>query len=158
MSYIQWRVALRSHTAENARGGSSAGEEVDKKSQKRAYKTAERGRRAAEWGKSIQRRPVDCDGGLKKKGSWETKGTNHCLDPVCLRPSVLLQLRVTIAAGTHLWTWVGGGAQRKLLWHPPTTHTHTLNTPTPVFFWCDPVEPPFTSIRPPSQPLLTGQL
>lgn len=64
--------------------------QAQKKSQKRAYKTAERGWRAAEWEKSIQRRPVDCDGGPKKKGRRETKEAEHCLDPVCLRPSVLL--------------------------------------------------------------------
>lgn len=91
---VKRRAAL-SHCTECQRRLWQRGREVAKKknkrrSQKRAYKTAERGWRAAEWGKSIQRRPVDCDGGSQKKGRPETKGAKHCLGPVCLRPSVLL--------------------------------------------------------------------
>lgn len=53
-----------------------------------------------------------------------------------------------------------GGGSKETSMTPPTIHTRTpfaLLKP-PIFLCCDPVEPPFASIRPLSQPFLSGQL
>lgn len=112
---------------------SPAGEVVAiQKSQKRAYKTAERGWRAAEWGKSIQRRPVDCDGGLQKKGRGETKGVQTLFRPGLFEAFCPAVAQSHNSCGDTLVDTRRRGLLKGNFftpWHPLSTHI--ANTPHP---------------------------